>query len=217
LSLFVLVACQPADPDALLHAGRLEEAAAAATPPVDVSSRAAQVLGMRARQDRSVTIAVLREAVAAVRLLDESPATRTQKLDVPLDRAADLGAVADALGVGATIMAVGRSETPADPDPWTKAGDLPWARGRVFGYAEHDLAALGARLDANPPVKLVTVGIADQTGAVWFTMQREGDAWETVSASDAEAAARLLLAAGSLRDYGAAGLRERVGEGIRHR
>ena len=65
--------------------------------------------------------------------------------------------------------------------------------------------------------KLVTVGIADQTGAVWFTMQREGDAWETVSASDAEAAARLLLAAGSLRDYGAAGLRERVGEGIRHR
>lgn len=209
------LACADPDPDALLRQGRLEEAGAAAG--FDPAAPVAQILAGRARRDPSITVATVREAIAAVTLLDGAPQTRTQTLDVPIERLADLGAAADVLAEGARRMAIGRSETLADQDPWTHAVPLPWKGGRLVGSATTNLESLGARLDADPPVKLVTVGLEDTTGRVYITLQHRDGEWDPVSASDAEAGARLALAAGAVRDYGGAALRARMGGGLRAR
>jgi hypothetical protein len=58
------------------------------------------------------------------------------------------------------------------------------------------------------------VAARDATGAIWFGVERREGAWWVVTASHREEGARLVLAAESARDYGAATLRARRGGGL---
>jgi hypothetical protein len=231
-SLLLVFACSgPPDPDARLRAGDLDGAAAAWQSvhgvPLDIAHPAAVALAARAPRNPAITTVVLAATVDAVRFLDKAPATRTEALDLTFDRLADLGAALDILGVGPTLLVVGRSRTPVDPDPYTTNADLPWRGGRLVGFASGapsgpppaapgPIEAFGATVDANPPAKLVTFGIRDGTGHVYMNAERQYGIWVVISASNARVAARLLLAADSVRDYGAATLRERRGRGVVH-
>ena len=206
-----LAACRPADPDALLHAGDLPGAGAAAR--VDVAHPVGDLLAFRARTDPSVTIEGIADAVDAVRLLEGAPVVRTQPLDLSFARMEDLGAALEALAEGPSILAVGRADGRGDGDPYT-GGPIPWRGGRVVGWARHDLAALGKQVDADPPPRLVTVAARDATGSVFLGVERREGAWWILSVADPEAAARVVLAAESVRDYGGPALRARRGGGF---
>lgn len=228
LSLLLALACSAPsapDPDARLRAGDLQGTAAAWEAvhgaPLDVVHPAAEALAARAPRDPSITAAVLVESLDALRLLEDAPVKRTEVLDLTFDRLADLGAALQALGEGPTMFAVGRSESPMDRDPYTTDAELPWKGGRLVGYAytvpggaSGTFAALGAKVDANPPAKLVTIAARDATGSVFLNVQRQGDIWSVISASNAHVGARLLLAASAVHDYGESTLRERQGRGI---
>lgn len=240
--LLLTFACKaPPDPDARLRAGDLDGAAAAwqalHSSPLDVGHPAAVSLAARAPRDPAITVAVLVDTLDAVRLLEQAPHKRTEALDLTFDRMADLGAALDALAEGPAILVVGRSENPADRDPYTTDAALPWKGGRLVGFARGasaprsaprsalpsalpsaprsgPLEALGATVDANPPAKLVTLGAADESGALYLHVERRDGIWQVISASEAHAGARLVLAADSVRDYGGATLRERQGGGF---
>ncbi len=229
--LLLAFACSgPPDPDARLRAGDLDGAAAAWQSvhgvPLDIAHPAAVSLAARAPRNPAVTTALLADTLDAVRFLEQAPVKLTQALDLTFDRLADLGAALDILGVGPTLLVVGRSETPVDPDPYTTNADLPWKGGRLVGFAFTEvtsgsppaapgpLQAFGARVDANPPANLVTLGLRDGTGEVYLNAERGQGTWVVISASNAGVGARLVLAAESVHDYGAATLRERQGRGV---
>ncbi|MDP2311094.1 MAG: hypothetical protein Q8P18_34055 [Pseudomonadota bacterium] len=224
--LLLVLACKsPPDPDARLRAGDLEGAAVAWEAlhgsPLDVAHPAAVSLAARAPRDPSITAALLVDTLEAVRLLEQAPVKRTEELDLTFDRFTDLGAALDALAEGPAMVAVGRSETFADRDPYTTDAPLPWKGGRLVGFAltpsippAGPFEALGAALDANPPAKLVTVGVSDVSGILYLNVERRDGTWWAISASNGRAGARLVLAAASVRDYGGATLRERQGGGF---
>jgi hypothetical protein len=207
----LLAACRSADPDALLHQGDLPGAAAASG--LDLDHPVAEVLAFRARRDPTVTVAAIADAVEAVRVLEGAPAVRTQPLDLSFASLEGFGAALDALREGPAILVIGRADGRGDGDPYTD-GPLPWRGGRVIGWARADLAALGRSVDADPPPRLVVLAAQDDTGSVYLNVERRGDAWWVLAVSDPHLAARLVLAAESVRDYGAAALRERQGGGI---
>lgn len=217
-TLLLLAACGAPDPDALLRKGDVDGAAAAyaerAGAPLDVKHPVAEVLAGRARSDATVTTATIADAMDAVRFLEQAPIIRVQHLDLDFDRFADLGAALDALAEGDALFVVGRSEGLGDKDPYLMGGALPWKGGRVVGWARRDMAALGKSVDENPPAKLVVVGIRDATGEVYLNVERRDGAWVALSASDAKAAARLVLAANAARDYTGPALRAREGGGF---
>ncbi len=211
-----LLGCAP-DPDARLRDGDLAAAASASARrgvPLDIDHPVAEILAVRARTDATITTASIADAMEAVRFLEQAPIIRKQGLDLSFARFEDLGAALDALAEGPALLVVGRSENLADKDPFLMGGDLPWKGGRLVGWARTDLAALGRRLDADPPPKLVVVGVRDDSGSVYLNIERRDAAWWPVAASDAVVAARLVLAAEAVRDYGGPALREREGGGF---
>ncbi|MDP2314713.1 MAG: hypothetical protein Q8P41_17550 [Pseudomonadota bacterium] len=232
LILLLLAACTgrgAPDPDAKLRGGDLDGAAAAWQAahgePLDLDHPAAQALALRAPRDPSITTASLADTVAVARFLEQAPIVRTQSLDLSFARMADLGAALDALAVPPALFAIGRSESLGDRDPYLPGAALPWKGGRIVGWARlpgepatagtpGPLEAFGATLDANAPAKLVTIGVSDASGDVYLNVERREDAWWVVAASNADAGARLVLAAESVRDYGGATLRTREGEGF---
>ncbi|MFZ5475525.1 MAG: hypothetical protein ACOZNI_02015 [Myxococcota bacterium] len=201
--LLLLLACTRPDPDARLRAHDLDGAAAAWEKRhgtrLDVDHPVADVLATRAARDPSITAATVADTMEAVRALEASPRLGARDADVPFERWEDLLVAAGKLGEPPLIVAVGRSEGVHDKDPWTAGGDLPFRDGRVVGWARRAagegteaLAALGRRLDANPPAKLVTVALRDARGAVAFYARKEADGWWVRWTTDPEAAGALL-------------------------
>lgn len=225
LPLLLTLACSGTpDPDALLRTGDLDGAAAAWKvvhgTPLDTDHPVAHVLAMRAPRDPAITVATIADTVGAVRFLEQAPLKRTEALDLTIERLADLGAALDTLAEPPALVVVGRSENLADRDPYTTNAPLPWKGGRILGIvrspstAADPFARLGAGLDADPPPKLVVIGVSDATGVVYLNLERQGGLWAVLAASDADAGARLVLAADAVRDYGAPTLRERQGRGF---
>lgn len=205
------LACADPDPDALLRAGRLDEAARAlAIPPgspADLDHPVAEILARRAATDPAVTAVDVARTVAAVRALEAVPRLGLRAVDMPFPSARALAAAAAHLGRGPTLLVFGRSETGADRDPLL-GGDLPWSRGRLMGFATADLARLGAEVDHAAPARLVTVVAQDDTGSLFLTAERRPDGWWGHTSSHPTAAARWLLLADALdrgEDPGPAG------------
>ncbi|MFN7143169.1 MAG: hypothetical protein ACK4YP_05290 [Myxococcota bacterium] len=217
-TLLLLAACGAPDPDALLHKGDLDGATVAyaerAGAPLDVEHPVAEILAGRARSDATVTTGAIADAMDAVRFLEQAPIIRTQGLDLTFDRFEDLGAALDVLAEGDALLVVGRSEGLGDKDPYLMGGALPWKGGRVVGWARRDMKAFGKSIDANPPPKVLVVGVRDATGAVYVNVERRDGVWAALSSSDAKAAARLVLAADAVRDYTGPALRTREGGGF---
>jgi len=224
--LLLSLACSaPPDPDALLRAGDLPGAAAAWADangaPLDTAHPVAVALSLRAPRDPSITTASIAEAVELALCLEAMPPVRLQPLDLSYGTMADLGAALDALAVLPALVVVGRSENAADTDPYTSPHALlPWKGGRIVTWASVPasgpsgaIEALGASIDANPPVNLVTLAMRDATGDLHLSVELRSGAWFTAGASDAYAAARVVLAAESVRDFGGAALREKQGAG----
>jgi hypothetical protein len=224
--LFSLACSAPPDPDARLRAGDLPGAAAAWEAkngaPLDVAHPVAVVLSLRAPRDPSITTATIAETVAVTRFLESMPAVRSKPLDLVFDHMADLGAALDALAMPPALVVVGRSENASDTDPFTSPRALlPWKGGRIVtwasvaaGAAPGAFEALGALIDANPPVNLVTIAMRDATGHLHLTMELRAGAWFAAGASDAYVGARVVLAADSVRDFGGAALRVKQGAGF---
>lgn len=210
--LALLLACSPPDPDALLRAEDLPGVAAAWEKAygvsLDVAHPIAPVLARRARVDPSVTAADLARALTHVALLDAVPRLGLRGVDLSFPTAASLLGAAELLARGTPRVAVGRSENAMDRDPM-EGGALPWARGRVCGYATGALVPVGALVDREAPPKLVTFVVEDDTGPLMITAEWRSDGWWSHSSNDPEAAARLLLAADVLATEGAAAVRAR--------
>jgi hypothetical protein len=194
----LLLACRAADPDALLRRHDLDGASAAWTAKtgeeVDLDHTVADILAQRAAHDPSVTTAYTIEAVTAARLLDSCPRRGLATLDIGFASLASVFQAAEALANGGVRVAVGRSTLVSDRDPYM-GGPLPFASGRIVGWAGADAAAFGRAVDAEPPLRLVTVALRDQNGAFCFTAEHRPDGWWSTATSDAPAAARLLAAA----------------------
>lgn len=209
-----LLACAQPDADALLQSGRVAEAAAAwkdqTGRTVDFGHPAADGLARRAALQHAGTMADVERQMRPVLLLDQTPLRGRLALDLSFP---SLGPVlAAAFDLGGTLVAVGRSQNPAERGVDT-GGDLPWSNGRLVGGAEDPAAAraLGARVDAEPPPRLVTVGMTDGSAAVFFTMQRSGDSWLTVASLTPEPAATWINFADFAAHQGVDAARARYG------
>jgi hypothetical protein len=204
-SLALVFACSTPDPDALLRAHDLDGASAAWAKahgsPLDTDHVVADVLSRRSARDPSITARSLAETMEAIRALEGAPRARARQVDHPFERWEDVMAGAAALGQPPMLVAVGRSETPADQDPFT-GGALPFSEGRLVGFARRGagegpeaLIALGRELDADPPTKLVTVVVRTARGEVALFVVREGTGWNAKYSTDPEVAVALMRAA----------------------
>jgi hypothetical protein len=199
----LLLGCSTPDPDSLLRTHQLDGAADAWAKlhgeRPDIDHRVMDVLGTRAAHDPTITFASALSTLQAVRLLERNPGWGNQELDTGFDRPSDLLAAAAAVGRPSAFVAVGRSETGLDRDPYVD-GAIPWARGRLVGFAPPDVTALGRRLDDDPPARLVTFAFEDGTG--WFSLscERRPDGWWTINSNNVAAAGRLVQAASWGRD-----------------
>lgn len=214
--LAVLLACASPDPDARLRVHDLDGASAAWAAlhgaPLDTDHPVADILSRRAAVDPGVTSATLEATMRAVRLLEGGKPVGLVPLDLPVDTMHTwLGAI-EPLAVGSALVAAGRSETGLDKDPY-QGGPLPWRGGRMLGFAERDLAALGTLVDEAAAPRLVTLRLRDETGELTLTFTRKDGAWWTTATSDGAAGARLVLAGTLAAEAGAAAAEARHGKG----
>lgn len=207
-----LLACSSPDPDALLRAYKLEEASAAwlaeTGRTIDFDNAGADGLARRAAHDPTITCAEIERRLAPAGLLDRTPLQGRKALDLSFPSLAPV--LAAAFDLGATLVAVGRSKNPHERDV-ADGGDLPWTDGRVVGGAlsRTDATTLGSDVDADPPPRLVTVGMTP--GHIFFTVQRRGDVWVTINSITPEAAARWINFADFSQGHGVEAARERYG------
>jgi hypothetical protein len=185
--------------------------------PLDLDHPAAQVLVARARTDPSVTAATIAETMPAIRLLDGFKRTRNKMIDRPFDTAEILLAGIEAVAEPPLLVAVGRSEIVGEPDPLVPGGALPWNGGRLVGWADHDLAALGASLDANPPARLVTIAARDATGSLYLYAEHTEAGWVVHTASEQAAGIHVMVASEILHDHGREAMVAREGTGLLQR
>lgn len=190
------------DPDVLLHAAKVREAAAAFEEQtgrtLDFGHPAADGLARMAARDPSITCAEIERRMRPVLLLDQTPLRGTRTLDLTFPALAPV--LAAAFDLGAKLVAVGRSVI-TNERAAQDGGALPWADGRVVGGADtrEDALALGAALDADPPTRLVTVGMDDGAGQVFFALHRRPDGWHGVNSLTPDQAATWI----NFADYAA--------------
>lgn len=209
-----LLGCARPDPDALLQAGRVAEAAAAYQAQtghvVDFGHPAADGLARRAALQHAGSVADIERQMRPVLLLDQTPLRGRLALDLSFP---SLGPVlAAAFDLGGTQVAVGRSQNPAEREV-ENGGDLPWSNGRLVGGAEDaaSASALGRKVDADPPPRLVTVGMTDGTVSVFFTVQHKPEGWITVASLTPDAAATWINFADFAAHQGVAAAQARYG------
>jgi hypothetical protein len=190
------------DPGELLRQGRADEAVAAyqaaGGTPFAVGHPLAQVLFQRARTDPSVTLGAIADGVEAASLLDARPRLGLRDLDRPfVSMRALLAGAQTALGTS-SYVAVGRSLSRGDKDAHLNGAALPWQGGRIVGWArgevEGSFGELGARIDADPPARLITVGLRTATHDFWIFVEKNPDGWIAKTSSDPQAAGPVLLA-----------------------
>lgn len=191
-----LVGCADPDPDALLRRHDLDGAAAAwaarhGGQRLDVDHAAAEALATRASTDPTITAATVADAMEAVRLLDANP-LGAKDVDSPFPSMSALCGAVERAFPGPWLVAVGRPEVRTDKDPYSAGAALPWTGGRVAGWARTDLAAFGARIDADPPARKGVLAIRTGAGDFWVLLRRDPDGWWVLGASDLDAARRLL-------------------------
>ena len=209
------LACSSPDPDALLRAGKLDEALAAWTAAggraVPARHGTTQALAVRAPGEPWITMQVLVDFTEAAALLDAVPETRLQEIDLSFERWAPMAACTAATLKAPWRLAVGRTALVDDPDPHTRGRpfeSVPYGRGQVVGTAaafdasDQDagataLAALFAQLDSAPPSHRVTLALTDPQGPLAMNLTRRNGAWWTLSATDARAAAALIVRCGA--------------------
>lgn len=216
LPLGLLVGCGGGapDPDALLHAAKVREAAAAfhqqTGRTLDFGHPAADGLARMAARDPSITFAEIERRMRPVLLLDQTPLRGTHTLDLTFPSLAPV--LAAAFDLGATLVAVGRSVTPNERAA-QDGGALPWVDGRLVGGAEtrEDALALGAAVDADPPTRLVTVGMDDGSVQVFFALQHRPDGWHGVNSLTPDQAATWINFADYAARDGVERARERYG------
>jgi hypothetical protein len=214
VTLFLLAACPAPDPDTLLRAGRVDDALAAwvesGGAAVPAGHPTAQALAVRAPREAWITVAVLVELTQAAALLEAVPDTRTQDVDVSFERWAPLAPCLAGRLRAPWRVAVGRTAVAADGDVTAPGGrfeNVPYAKGRIVGSAAArdaaaqaaGAAALGdlfARLDADPPSRRVTLALTDEVGPLAVHLTRQDGAWWTVAATQAAAAAELIVTCG---------------------
>lgn len=198
-----LLACSPApDADALLRAGRVDEALAAAGATVDPRLASVDALSRRARSEEWITVPVLLDFAAADALLTAAPTRGLQALDVGFQRWSPMVACTAGRLASPWRVAVGRTTVPADPDPYHPQGPfsgVPYASGRIVGTATDttSLGALFAQVDARPPSRRVTVVLADPRGQLAVHLDHRDTGWWAVSSNDAGAGAAWVGACGA--------------------
>lgn len=190
-ALLLISACAGPDADVLLHAARVSEASAAYTKQtgrvIDFGHPAADGLARLAAKDKTLTCAEIERRMRPVLLLDQVPLRGRLDLDLTFPALGPvLGAAFD---LGGVVVAVGRSNNP-DERAAQDGGPLPWVNGRLIGGAESaaEATALGATIDANPPPRLVTVGMTDTRTAIFFTAQFKDGGWHVVNSLTPDAA-----------------------------
>lgn len=193
-----LVACAAPDPDALLRAHDLAGAAAAWSRTheevLDTRYPAADVLSRRSATDPAITMQLVVETVDAMKFLDTAPQVGLKNVDLPLERLADLGACTPAMLKSPWLVAIGRSETPADADPY-EGGPLQWKRGRLVGFAStaETVAALYAAVDKDPPPRLTTIAVRADGSSFFMYFGRRDGGWTLATTTDVALATRYLL------------------------
>jgi hypothetical protein len=140
------------------------------------------------------------EAGRTATLLDGVPGRGKRELDLPVDRFSGLATCTAAALHAPWRVAVGRSETPADPDP-IEGGALPYSEGRIFGAATDaaSLVELFTRLDREQPPRLVTLAFEDAQGRVFVAWTFRNEQWWTLASSDPGWGAAWLAACASTR------------------
>lgn len=202
------------DPDALLHAAKVREAAAAfheqTGRTLDFGHPAADGLARMAARDPSITCADIERRMRPVLLLDHTPLRGTRTLDLTFPSLAPV--LAAAFDLGAKRVAVGRSVI-TNERAAQDGGALPWIDGRVVGGAEtrEEAFTLGASVDDDPPTRLVTVGMDDDDVQVFFTLQHRPDGWHGVSSLTPDQAATWINFADYAARDGVDRARERYG------
>lgn len=212
-----LLGCGTPDPDALLRAYKVEEAAAAfearyhRSLPLD--DPGADGLARRAAHDPTITCLEIERRMQPALLLDRTPLQGRLPLDLAFPSLAPV--LAAAFDLGANLVAVGRSQNPHERDV-ADGGDLLWIDGRVIGGATGASAAsaLGLGVDRDPPPRLVTVAMTDGTDAVYFTLQHRPEGWSTVNSLTPDAAARWINFADFAASQGVPAAQRRYGRGI---
>lgn len=196
--LALLLGCGAPDPDALLRRHDLDGASAAWErlhgEPLDVDHRAVDALATRAARDPGITTAYVAEAMRAVRLVEAVPEAGLADVDAPFSSMEALLRGVERGVRGPLLVAVARPETRADGDPYVQDAPLPCRGGRVIGWAQTDLAALGARIDADPPGRKVVVAVRGAEGDFWMVVRRDLEGWWLVGATNREGASRVLSA-----------------------
>jgi hypothetical protein len=190
------------DPGELLRQGRTDEAVAAyqaaGGTPFAVGHPLAQVLFQRARTDPSVTLGTIAEGVEAASLLDARPRLGLRDLDRPFVSMRALLAGAQAALGPSSYVAVGRSLSRGDKDAHLNGAALPWQGGRIVGWARGAVAGsfaeLGARIDADPPARLVSIGLRTPARDFWIFVEKNPDGWIAKTSSDPQVAGPVLLA-----------------------
>ncbi len=218
LLLLLAPGCAPPDPDALLRAYKLDEAAvafeSATGTPLSFDHPAADGLARRAAHDPSLTCAEIARRMRPVLLLDDTPLRG--RLDLDLTMAALTPTLLAAFELGAVLVAVGRSSNPGERSA-ADGGDLPWSDGRLIGGATTSVEAaqLGATVDGAPPPRLVTVGMSDGSAQIFFTAQWKDGMWQTVNSLTPELAGTWINFADFGARQGADAARARYGDRLR--
>ena len=202
-------------PDELLRAGKLDEAAsawvAAGGERIDTQQPASQALAGLARHDPAVTFSLLAEMAAASSALDKAPMIKLESLDVSFPSWEPLLTCAATALTPPWRIVVARSEVPADGDAGvlkTIDSDPPYAKGRIVGTVANPplsappsqpdstaivrAAALGSKLDANPPVRRVSLLAQGGTAILAIHTEHRDGVWWAISANEAQSGAALI-------------------------
>jgi hypothetical protein len=208
------LACSRPDADALFRAHDYVAAEAAWEAEhgeaIHLSETISDVILLR---DPRTTVAEAAPLVRAWRLLEDAPVRSRMELEEPFETFRGLIDGARRAAAPPLELVVGRSEARSDGDPYLSGTPLPFAGGRIHGMQTWHTAPvpsagapasgddLPARIDANPPARLLTIALRDTSGTLYLWAEHTPDGWMLKAASSFPAADRVLRAMKRLDGY----------------
>jgi hypothetical protein len=166
-----------------------------------------------------MTVAEAAPLVAAWRMLEDAPVRSRMRVEEPFPSFAALAQAIRGVAQRPLVLAVGRSESRADPDVYLDSSPLPFTGGRIVGThrwealpanGEEELPEVVRKVQASPPARLVTVVVQDPTGSLALWMERQPESWQLLASSSFPATDRVLRALKGLEVEAHAGLRPDV-------